>query len=160
LALSNRECQITAVVRSPGSVREGSMPTYDYRCSECGHRFEQVQSFHDAPIRQCPVCERPDSVRKVYGNVGVVLKGSGFYRTDNRTSAGSSAGSTGKGSDSGSSDKGSSDRGSDSGSSPSSDTKSTDSGSKSSDSGSKSSDSGSKGSGSGSSGSSKAAASS
>jgi putative FmdB family regulatory protein len=83
------------------------MPTYDYRCSECGHRFEVVQSFHDAPIRECPSCERPDSVRKVYGNVGVVLKGSGFYRTDNRSGAGSSSGG-GSSSDKGSSDKGSS----------------------------------------------------
>jgi putative FmdB family regulatory protein len=136
------------------------MPTYDYRCSECGHRFEVVQSFHDAPIRECPVCERPDSVRKVYGNVGVVLKGSGFYRTDNRTSAG--AGSSSKGSDGGS---GSSEKGSDSGSTSSdkgsgssgSESKSSDgkgSGSKAS--GSKGSDSGS----SGSSGTSKAAAAS
>jgi putative FmdB family regulatory protein len=128
------------------------MPTYDYRCSECGHRFEVVQSFHDAPIRECPVCERPDSVRKVYGNVGVVLKGSGFYRTDNRTSAGAS-GNSSKGADSGSSDK-SSDSGAGTSDKKSTDKQSSDSGS----SGSKPSSSDSKGSGS--SGSSKAAAAS
>ena len=112
------------------------MPTYDYRCSECDHRFEVVQSFHDAPIRQCPSCERPDSVRKVYGNVGVVLKGSGFYRTDNRS--GSGGGSSRPG-DSGSGDSGSKDAGSSSsGSGDSSSSKSSGDGSSSSSSGSSS----------------------
>ena len=58
------------------------MPTYAYACTECGHRFEIVQSFTDAAVSECPQCGAP--VRKVYGSVGVVFKGSGFYRTDSR----------------------------------------------------------------------------
>ena len=63
------------------------MPTYEYACTnpEGKHEFEVVQSFSDAPITECPVCGFP--VRKVYGSVGVVFKGSGFYRTDSRKSA-------------------------------------------------------------------------
>jgi putative FmdB family regulatory protein len=63
------------------------MPTYQYACTdnECGNRFELVQSFTDPAASECPVCRRP--VRKVYGSVGVVFKGSGFYRTDNRASS-------------------------------------------------------------------------
>lgn len=60
------------------------MPTYQYACKEsaCGHRFEAVQSFSDDPLTSCPVCE--GQVRKVFSAVGVVFKGSGFYRTDSR----------------------------------------------------------------------------
>ena len=63
------------------------MPTYEYACTnpEGKHEFEVVQSFSDAPVSECPVCGAP--VRKVYGSVGVVFKGSGFYRTDSRKSA-------------------------------------------------------------------------
>jgi putative FmdB family regulatory protein len=63
------------------------MPTYQYACTnpECGNRFELVQSFTDAAADECPVCGRP--VRKVYGSVGVVFKGAGFYRTDSRAAA-------------------------------------------------------------------------
>jgi putative FmdB family regulatory protein len=63
------------------------MPTYQYACTnpECGNRFELVQSFTDAPADECPVCGQP--VRKVYGSVGVVFKGAGFYRTDSRAAA-------------------------------------------------------------------------
>jgi putative FmdB family regulatory protein len=64
--------------------RGSPLPTYDYRCAECGHRFELVQSFSDAAVTDCPECAAKGSVRKVYGNVGVVLKGSGFYRNDSR----------------------------------------------------------------------------
>ncbi len=63
------------------------MPTYDYACTSCGHRFEAVQSFSDRALTTCPVCQGP--LRKVFGNVGIVLKGSGFYKTDNRKSAAS-----------------------------------------------------------------------
>jgi putative FmdB family regulatory protein len=59
------------------------MPTYEYACSACGHEFEAVQSFSDAAITECPECK--GEVRKVYSNVGVVFKGSGFYKTDSRT---------------------------------------------------------------------------
>jgi putative FmdB family regulatory protein len=58
------------------------MPTYEYACAACGHEFEAVQSFSDAAITQCPECN--GEVRKVYSNVGVVFKGSGFYKTDSR----------------------------------------------------------------------------
>ena len=70
------------------------MPTYQYVCSnpEGKHEFEVVQSFSDAPISVCPQCGAP--VRKVYGSVGVVFKGSGFYRTDSRKSATASDGAS------------------------------------------------------------------
>ena len=64
------------------------MPTYQYACTECGHRFEAVQAFTDDSLTTCPVCS--GQLRKVYGSVGVVFKGSGFYRTDNRDSKSSS----------------------------------------------------------------------
>ena len=58
------------------------MPTYEYACSKCGHEFEVVQSFSDDPISSCPECK--GEVKKVFSNVGVVFKGSGFYKTDSR----------------------------------------------------------------------------
>ena len=66
------------------------MPTYQYACTntECGNRFELVQSFTDPAASTCPVCAGP--VRKVFSSVGVVFKGSGFYRTDSRAEAKSS----------------------------------------------------------------------
>jgi putative FmdB family regulatory protein len=65
------------------------VPTYQYACTnpEGKHEFEVVQSFSDAPVSECPECGAP--VRKVYGSVGVVFKGSGFYRTDSRKTASS-----------------------------------------------------------------------
>ena len=60
------------------------MPTYEYLCNKCEHAFEVVQSFTDPAIEQCPKCQ--GGVRKVYNNVGVVFKGSGFYKTDSRSS--------------------------------------------------------------------------
>ena len=74
------------------------MPTYQYACTnpDGKHQFEVVQSFTDAPVSECPECGSP--VRKVYGSIGVVFKGSGFYRTDSRSSASSSeAGSSSDG---------------------------------------------------------------
>jgi putative FmdB family regulatory protein len=66
------------------------MPTYQYACTDrdCGNQFELVQSFSEPAASTCPVCGRP--VRKVFGSVGVVFKGSGFYRTDSRAAASSS----------------------------------------------------------------------
>ncbi len=58
------------------------MPTYQYACRECGHAFEQVQSFSDDALTDCPECE--GRLRKVFNAVGVVFKGSGFYRNDSR----------------------------------------------------------------------------
>lgn len=68
----------------PGPDRpEDHVPTYQYACTDCGHRFEQVQAFTDDSLTVCPVCG--GKLRKVYGSVGVVFKGSGFYRTDSRS---------------------------------------------------------------------------
>ncbi|MBO4164879.1 MULTISPECIES: FmdB family zinc ribbon protein [Micromonospora] len=66
------------------------MPTYQYACTACGHQLEAVQSFSDEPLTECPACE--GRLRKVFNSVGVVFKGSGFYRTDSRA-----AGTEGKG---------------------------------------------------------------
>jgi putative FmdB family regulatory protein len=78
------------------------MPTYQYACTsdECGLRFERVQAFTDEAITACPDCDQ--RVRKVYGSVGVVFKGSGFYRNDSRDTK------TGTGSSNSSSDSASS----------------------------------------------------
>ena len=61
------------------------MPTYEYACTACGHRLEAVQSFSDDPLTECPECGA--ALRKVYSPVGIVLKGSGFYKTDSRAAA-------------------------------------------------------------------------
>jgi putative FmdB family regulatory protein len=59
------------------------MPTYQYACTECGHAFEQFQSFSDDSLTECPECS--GRLRKLFNAVGVVFKGSGFYRTDSRS---------------------------------------------------------------------------
>ncbi|QOC93783.1 FmdB family zinc ribbon protein [Micromonospora craniellae] len=99
------------------------MPTYQYACTACGHQLEAVQSFSDEPLTDCPACE--GRLRKLFNSVGIVFKGSGFYRTDSRsngsastdtasspsksgTSESSSSSSTGSDSSSGSSSSGSS----------------------------------------------------
>jgi putative FmdB family regulatory protein len=76
------------------------VPTYQYACTnpEGKHEFEVVQSFTDAAVSECPQCGAP--VRKVYGSVGVVFKGSGFYRTDSRKAAATSESSSSDGSSS------------------------------------------------------------
>lgn len=61
------------------------MPTYQYACTACGHQLEAVQSFADEPLTVCPACE--GRLRKLFSSVGVVFKGSGFYRTDSRNEA-------------------------------------------------------------------------
>jgi putative FmdB family regulatory protein len=61
------------------------MPTYEYACLSCGRHFEVHQSFSDEPLRECEVCGGP--LRRVFHPVGIVLKGSGFYSTDNRSSS-------------------------------------------------------------------------
>lgn len=66
------------------------MPTYAYACKQCGHRFDAVQSFADPTLTECPECGGP--LRKEYGSIGVTFNGSGFYRTDSRSS-GSATGS-------------------------------------------------------------------
>ncbi|WP_208026881.1 FmdB family zinc ribbon protein [Rhabdothermincola sediminis] len=81
------------------------MPTYEYRCRDCGHELEVVQAFSDDPLTQCPACE--GSLRKVFGNVGISFKGSGFYKTDSRSSNGTSSSSSSESSSSESSSSGS-----------------------------------------------------
>jgi putative FmdB family regulatory protein len=70
------------------------VPTYQYACTECDHAFEQVQSFTDDSLTVCPQCQ--GRLRKLFNAVGVVFKGSGFYRTDSRGSekSGSSSSSS------------------------------------------------------------------
>ncbi|WP_191303648.1 FmdB family zinc ribbon protein [Lentzea cavernae] len=68
------------------------MPTYQYACTACEHRFEAVQSFSDASLTECPECS--GKLRKLFGAVGVVFKGSGFYRTDSRSGSSSASAST------------------------------------------------------------------
>ncbi|GAA4911558.1 putative FmdB family regulatory protein [Stackebrandtia albiflava] len=63
------------------------MPTYQYTCSNCGHDLEARQSFTDQPLTDCPTCGE-NALRKQFGSVGVVFKGSGFYRTDSRSGSG------------------------------------------------------------------------
>lgn len=57
------------------------MPTYTYRCENCGHQFDKYQSFQDQPLKVCPEC-RKHTLHKVYRAAGVSFKGSGFYVTD------------------------------------------------------------------------------
>ena len=61
------------------------MPTYEYACTKCGHQFEIVQSFSDDALTTCPECG--GSLRKVFGSVGIVFKGRGFYKNDARGSS-------------------------------------------------------------------------
>ena len=61
------------------------MPTYEYACTSCGHHLEVFQSFSEEPLASCPSCG--GDLRKVFGSIGIVLKGSGFYRNDSRTSS-------------------------------------------------------------------------
>ncbi len=68
------------------------MPTYQYLCTECGHAFEQVQKFTDDALTDCPECT--GRLRKVFNSVGVVFKGSGFYKTDSKSSSSPSTGSS------------------------------------------------------------------
>ncbi|MSO86292.1 MAG: FmdB family transcriptional regulator [Acidimicrobiia bacterium] len=126
------------------------MPTYEYLCKDCGNQLDVVQSFSDDALTTCAQCG--GTLRKLFGNVGISFKGSGFYKNDSRgkakTPTPASNGDTSGGSSSSDSTKKtepSTSQPSDSGSKPSdSGSKPSDSGSKPSDSGSKPSDSGSK----------------
>lgn len=73
--------------------RKDVMPTYQYVCGQCDAPLEAVQSFSDDALTTCPVCNA-DALRKVYGSVGVVFKGSGFYRNDSRGTSTSATPST------------------------------------------------------------------
>ncbi|MEU0387398.1 FmdB family zinc ribbon protein [Streptomyces chartreusis] len=93
------------------------MPTYQYQCTECGEGLEAVQKFTDDALTECPSCQ--GRLKKVFSAVGIVFKGSGFYRNDSRGSSSSSTPASKSSSSSSSSDSGS---GSGSGSSSSSST--------------------------------------
>jgi putative FmdB family regulatory protein len=67
-------------------VELATMPTYEYACTACGQHLEVVQSMSDEPLRECGACG--GNLRKVFSPIGIVFKGSGFYRTDSRSSDG------------------------------------------------------------------------
>ncbi|WP_328388371.1 FmdB family zinc ribbon protein [Nocardia sp. NBC_00416] len=92
------------------------MPTYSYACTQCDNRFDVVQSFTDEALTVCSECS--GALRKLFNSVGIVFKGSGFYRTDSRSGASTASEPAAKSDSSGSSSSGSS---SDKGSSSSSD---------------------------------------
>ncbi|MFC8844217.1 FmdB family zinc ribbon protein [Streptomyces griseoincarnatus] len=94
------------------------MPTYQYQCTECGEGLEAVQKFTDDALTECPSCQ--GRLKKVFSAVGIVFKGSGFYRNDSRGSSSSSSPVSSKSSGSSSSSSSSSDSGSSSSSSGSS----------------------------------------
>ena len=77
------------------------MPTYSYACTDCGNRFDVVQAFSDDALSTCEKCS--GRLRKLFGNVGVVFKGSGFYRNDSREAAKSSGSKSSSSSESSSS---------------------------------------------------------
>ena len=103
------------------------MPTYSYACTACEHRFDAVQAFTDSSLTDCPEC--CGRLRKLFSSVGIVFKGSGFYRTDSRAEATNGSGSgdkspSGSGDQSSSGDKSGSSSESKSGAKPESGTKS------------------------------------
>ena len=81
------------------------MPTYDYACAACGHRFEEFQSMTSDPLKTCPECNQDDLERLIGAGAAVIFKGSGFYQTDYKNTGGpssSESSSESKGSDAGS----------------------------------------------------------
>lgn len=82
------------------------MPLYTYQCSNCGVHFERMQKFTDPPIKRCPECNK-STVKRVIQPAGIIFKGSGWYKTDHRSSSTASTGKSKK-SKSGSSDSNSS----------------------------------------------------
>ncbi|NLW51147.1 MAG: zinc ribbon domain-containing protein [Candidatus Brocadiaceae bacterium] len=87
------------------------MPTYDYECKQCGHRFEAFQGMSDEPLKTCPECGKKKLVRLIGGGAGIIFRGSGFYITDyrngSRSPAKAATGTAGSGSGSGSGSGGS-----------------------------------------------------
>jgi len=75
------------------------MPTYSYRCTECGNSFDIQQAFTDDTLTECPSCQ--GKLRKLFNSVGVTFNGSGFYRTDSRSTPSESSASSGSSSSSG-----------------------------------------------------------
>ncbi|WP_446225632.1 FmdB family zinc ribbon protein [Nocardia sp. IBHARD005] len=85
------------------------MPTYSYACTQCDNRFDIVQSFSDDTLTECPQCA--GKLRKLFNSVGIVFKGSGFYRTDSRGGASTASEPAKTSSESGSTSNGSSGNG-------------------------------------------------
>jgi putative FmdB family regulatory protein len=67
------------------------MPTYEYQCDACKHRFEELQSFSDAPLKKCPKCKKKKLHRLIGAGAAIIFKGSGFYQTDYRSESYKSA---------------------------------------------------------------------
>lgn len=82
--LSSHFFRLLSTAPRVGQTERGrSMPTYQYACSACLHEFEIFQAFSDSSLTHCPECT--GQLRKVYSAVGVVFKGSGFYKTDSKS---------------------------------------------------------------------------
>lgn len=71
------------------------MPTYDYRCTACGHRFERFESINAAGSKTCPKCNKKKAKRMLGTGAGLIFKGAGFYTTDSKGSSGGGSGSSG-----------------------------------------------------------------
>ena len=61
------------------------MPTYEYQCNACQHRFEELQSFSEAPLKKCPACKKKKLQRLIGTGAAIIFKGAGFYQTDYRS---------------------------------------------------------------------------
>jgi putative FmdB family regulatory protein len=72
------------------------MPTYEYQCNACGHRFDELQSFSDAQLKKCPKCKKNKLQRLIGTGAAILFKGSGFYQTDYRSESYKSAASADK----------------------------------------------------------------
>jgi putative FmdB family regulatory protein len=68
------------------------MPTYDYTCAACGHRFERFESINDDAVKQCPKCNKKKAKRMLGTGAGLIFKGAGFYTTDSRPKSGGDSG--------------------------------------------------------------------
>jgi putative FmdB family regulatory protein len=80
------------------------MPTYDYECQSCGHRFDEFQNMSDSALTTCPSCNEDALRRLIGGGIGVIFKGSGFYVTDSKSGSSKKSGTAGSNGE-GSSDK-------------------------------------------------------
>src|SRR3954468_1831902 len=98
LRYAGTHAQRVLMATSPaqGSPGDRAMPTYEYRCKDCRHELEAQQSFSDDPLTECPSCG--GLLKKKFSSVGISFKGSGFYKTDSRTSSSSKSKGEGSGS--------------------------------------------------------------
>jgi putative FmdB family regulatory protein len=72
------------------------MPTYDYKCAACGHRFERFESINDGGAKACPKCNKKKAKRMLGTGAGLIFKGAGFYTTDYKKSSGGESGDSAK----------------------------------------------------------------